>query len=70
MKPEESWLTLLRDLSDRGMQDFVRAVDPTALGFWSALFGAAPSSLGQQCWFPKLGNVLKIDDTKTGSSRP
>lgn len=55
---KESWLTLLRDLRDRGMQAPVLAVGDGALGFWGALNEVFPSTVEQRCWFHKLGNVL------------
>lgn len=55
---KESWLTLLRDLRDRGMQAPVLAVGDGALGFWGALSEVFPSTVEQRCWFHKLGNVL------------
>jgi transposase-like protein len=55
---KESWLSLLRDVRDRGMQAPVLAVGDGALGFWGALSQVFPSTLEQRCWFHKLGNVL------------
>lgn len=55
---KESWLSLLRDLRDRGMQAPVLAVGDGALGFWGALSEVFPATLEQRCWFHKLGNVL------------
>jgi transposase-like protein len=55
---KESWLTLPRDLRERGMQAPVLAVGDEALGFWSALSEVFPSTVEQRCWFHKLGNVL------------
>lgn len=55
---KESWLALLRDLRDRGMQAPVVAVGEGALGFWGALSEVFPTTVEQRCWFHKLGNVL------------
>ena len=55
---KESWLSLLRDLRDRGMQAPVVAVGDGALGFWGALSEVFPATLEQRCWFHKLGNIL------------
>jgi transposase-like protein len=55
---KESWLTLLRDLRERGMQAPVLAVGDGALGFWGALSEVFPTTLEQRCWFHKLGNIL------------
>jgi transposase-like protein len=55
---KESWLSLLRDLRDRGMQAPVVAVGDGALGFWGALSEVFPATIDQRCWFHKLGNIL------------
>ena len=55
---KESWLSLLRDLRDRGMQAPVAAVGDGALGFWGALGEVFPATIEQRCWFHKLGNIL------------
>lgn len=55
---KESWLTVLRDLRDRGMQAPVLAVGDGALGFWGALSEVFPTTREQRCWFHKLGNIL------------
>jgi transposase-like protein len=55
----ESWLDVLRDLKERGLQGGPRlAVGDGALGFWSALEQVYPETIHQRCWFHKLGNVL------------
>ena len=55
----ESWLDVLRELKDRGLEVGPRlAVGDGALGFWSALDQVYPETLHQRCWFHKLGNVL------------
>lgn len=55
---KESWLELLRDVRDRGMQAPVAAVGDGALGFWGALGEVFPATVEQRCWFHKLGNIL------------
>jgi transposase-like protein len=55
---KESWLALLRDLRERGMQAPVVAVGDGALGFWSALHEVFPGTLEQRCWVHKIANVL------------
>ena len=55
----ESWLDVLRDLKDRGLQAGPHlAVGDGALGFWSALEQVYPETVPQRCWFHKMGNVL------------
>jgi transposase-like protein len=54
-----SWLDVLRDLKDRGLQAGPRlAVGDGALGFWNALDQVYPETAHQRCWLHKLGNVL------------
>ena len=54
----ESWLSVLRDLHDRGMRPPALAVGDGALGFWAALREVWPATDEQRCWFHRLGNVL------------
>jgi len=55
----ESWLDVLRDLKERGLEGGPRlAVGDGALGFWSALDQVYPETVHQRCWFHKMGNVL------------
>ena len=55
----ESWLDVLRDLKQRGLEVGPRlAVGDGALGFWSALAQVYPETVHQRCWFHKMGNVL------------
>ena len=55
----ESWLDVLRDLKERGLEAGPRlAVGDGALGFWGALDQVYPESVHQRCWFHKMGNVL------------
>ena len=55
---KESWLAVVRDLRDRGMQAPVLAMGDGALGFWGALSEVFPTTREQRCWFHKLGNIL------------
>jgi transposase-like protein len=55
----ESWLDVLRDLKERGLEvGAPLAVGDGALGFWKALDQLYPETVHQRCWFHKLGNVL------------
>jgi transposase-like protein len=56
---EQSWLELLRDLRDRGMEgDPQLAAGDGALGFWKALPQVFPTTRWQRCWVHKAANVL------------
>lgn len=55
---KESWLSVLRDLRDRGMQAPVVAVGDGALGFWGAVREVFPTTREQRCWVHKIANVL------------
>jgi putative transposase len=54
----ESWKTVLRDLTRRGMRAPVVAVGDGALGFWAAVRDVWPKTREQRDWFHKLGNTL------------
>jgi transposase-like protein len=55
----ESWLDVLRDLKQRGLEHGARlAVGDGALGLWNALDQVYPATVHQRCWFHKMGNVL------------
>jgi putative transposase len=54
----ESWLTLLRDLTRRGMRAPVVAVADRALGFWAAARDVWPETQGETCWVHRIANVL------------
>lgn len=54
----ESWLDVLRDLRDRGLQAPVLAVGDGALGFWGALRQVFPDAKEQRCWVHKTANCL------------
>jgi transposase-like protein len=56
---EASWLELLRDLKERGLETAPQlAVGDGALGFWKALHQVYPTARGQRCWQHKTINVL------------
>jgi transposase-like protein len=55
---EESWLTVLRDLKERGLLSPQLAIGDGALGFWNALWQVFPGARKQQCWQHKTINVL------------
>ena len=56
---KQSWLDVLRDLSDRGLTVGPRlAVGDGALGFWAALDELYPQTRRQRCGVHKTGNVL------------
>ena len=54
----ESWLSLLRDLQQRGMPAPKLATGDGALGFWAALRQVYPTTEEQRCWVHKIANVL------------
>ena len=54
----ESWLSLLRDLEQRGMPAPKLATGDGALGFWAALRQVYPETEQQRCWVHKIANVL------------
>ncbi len=56
---KESWLTVLKDLKNRGLIKAPQlAVGDGALGFWGALTEVYGKTRHQRCWFHKMGNVL------------
>jgi len=55
---EESWASLLRDVTKRGMRAPEVAVGDGALGFWAALRDVWPKTREQRCWVHKIANVL------------
>ena len=55
---KESWLSVLRNLSDRGVEAPLLAIGDGALGFWAALREVWPESKEQRCWVHRLANVL------------
>lgn len=54
----ESWLSLMRNLKERGMRAPVVAVGDGALGFWAALREVFPETREERCWVHKIANVL------------
>jgi putative transposase len=54
----ESWLSVLRNLKERGIKTPQLTVGDGALGFWNAVSQVFPEAKQQRCWFHKLGNVL------------
>lgn len=56
---EASWLEVLRDLKQRGLDVAPKlAVGDGALGFWKALSKTYPETRHQRCWVHKTANVL------------
>jgi Transposase and inactivated derivatives len=55
---KESWLGVLRDLKQRGMNAPALAIGDGALGFWSALAELFPMTKQQLCWLHKMRNIL------------
>ncbi|MDR4466298.1 MAG: transposase [Nitrospira sp.] len=56
---KESWLTLLRDLKQRGLTFPRLTVADGRLGLWAALDEIHPSGAQQGCWNRKIATVLK-----------
>lgn len=57
---EQSWLTLLLDCKERGLEiDPELAIADGALGFWKALPKVWPTTRPQRCWVHKTANVLE-----------
>ena len=54
----ESWLSVLRDLRDRGLRAPVLMMADGALPIWSAVDQAWPETSQQRCWNHKIINVL------------
>ncbi len=54
----DSWASLLRDVTKRGMRAPEVAVGDGALGFWAALRDVWPTTREQRCWVHKIANVL------------
>lgn len=56
----ESWLTVLRSLSDRGLEAPMLAIGDGALGFWAALRTCQgfEKTEEQRCWVHKISNCL------------
>ena len=54
----ESWASVLRDLSRRGLRAPVVAIGDGALGFWAAVRDVWPETTPQRDWCHKMANVL------------
>ena len=56
---ELSWLSVLRDLKERGLEEGPKlAIGDGALGFWKAITQIYPETQWQRCWVHKTANVL------------
>jgi len=54
----QSWLEVLRDLRDRGLEQPVLIAADGAMGIWAAVDQVWPESKQQRCWNHKIINVL------------
>ena len=54
---KEGWLSLMKNLKERGLTQ-APAVGDGALGFWGALNEGFPTVRHQRCWFHKMENAL------------
>ncbi len=68
---EASWLDLLRELKQRGLEDGPElAIGDGALGFWKALRQVYPKTREQRCWVHKESNVLnKLPKSQQSAAR-
>jgi putative transposase len=67
---EESWLSVLRDLKERGIREPQLAVGDGALGFWKALPQVWPQTKQQRCWVHKIANILdKLPKRNQGKAK-
>ena len=66
-----SWLSVVQDLQARGLQDAPKlATGDGALGFWSAINEAWPTTRHQRCWVHKTANVLAaLPDSLQGKAK-
>ena len=56
---ELSWMSVLRDLKKRGLQEGPQlAIGDGSLGFWKAIEKMYPETKWQRCWVHKTANVL------------
>ena len=57
---KDNWLSVLRDLQERGLKAPQLAIADGALGFWSALreLEGFQETKEQRCWVHKIANVL------------
>lgn len=66
----ESWLSVLRDLRDRGLQHPVLIAADGNMGIWAAVDQVWPESKQQRCWNHKIINVLdKISKRSQAEAR-
>jgi putative transposase len=54
----ESWVTVMRDLKHRGLNEPKLVIGDGALGTWAALRDVFPGARRQACWVHKIANVL------------
>jgi transposase-like protein len=54
----ESWLSVLRDLRDRGLEQPILIAADGNMGIWAAVDQVWPQSKQQRCWNHKIINVL------------
>jgi putative transposase len=54
----ESWVTVMRDLEQRGLNEPKLVIGDGALGTWAALRDVFPGARRQACWVHKIANVL------------
>jgi len=67
---KESWLTVLRDLKERGLKPGKMTVADGHLGIWSALGELHAEGKEQRCWNHKITNVLdKLPQTKQAEAK-
>jgi transposase-like protein len=56
---ELSWMSVLRNLKERGLSEGPRlAIGDGAIGFWKAIAQIYPETQWQRCWVHKTANVL------------
>ena len=56
---ELSWMSVLRNLKERGLSEGPRlAIGDGALGFWKAIAQIYPETKWQRCWVHKTANIL------------
>jgi len=60
----DSWATVLRDLTRRGLRAPAVAVGDSALGFWAAVGAVWAETREQRCWVHRLANVLDTLPTR------
>lgn len=55
---KDSWVEVLRELKNRGMNAPALAIGDGALGFWAAMREVFPLTKQQLCWLHKMRNIL------------